>query len=87
MGKVIKYEHHNIEVAVDGELKGKHREHCLCFKCQRFNPDVPDQNCRIAEMLFRFCRLNGMTTPVYECPEFIESNEAFKPYHNYLLNR
>lgn len=87
MGKIIKYQHYGVEVFVDEDLKGKHREHCLCFRCQRFNPDEPDQNCKIAELNYRNCRLNGLVLPVYECPEFVESTEAFKPYKNYLLNR
>jgi len=80
-----RYEHHGVTVWVYSDLRGKHRRHCLCFDCQSFYPDVPDMNCKIAEALFRFDRLNGLVTPVYECPEFIKSE--FPEYHNWLKNR
>lgn len=64
------YEHHDKSVAVRTELKGKHRDHCLCFyPCHRFHPGEPT-NCAIAQSLFELCKKYGTTTPVYECPEF-----------------
>ena len=30
---IERYDHHGKSVAVRTELKGKHREHCLCFVC------------------------------------------------------
>jgi hypothetical protein len=35
---IEKYVHHEAEVSVDSELKGKHRQHCLCFQCDHFKP-------------------------------------------------
>ena len=69
MAQIEWYEHHGRIVAVDAGLRGKHREHCLCFRCGRFKPDTPG-NCDRAEQNYRACRLNGMTMPVYECPVF-----------------
>ena len=69
MGRITHYEHHGKLVAVDLRRKGKHREHCLCFRCSKFKPDTTE-NCDIAEQLFRGCKLNGTVTPVYECPEW-----------------
>ena len=60
------YVHHGVIVAVDKSLKGKHREHCLCFQCAKFAPNTPE-NCDYAEQNFRACKINGMTMPVYEC--------------------
>lgn len=66
----VRYNHHGEEVWVREDLKGKHKEHCLCYNCRRFKIDEPD-NCKIAEMLYRFCILTGCTTPMWECPKFI----------------
>lgn len=71
MGKIVKYSHHNRTVAVDEKLKGKHREHCLCFRCDLFAPNQ-QCNCAIAQQNFTLCQTFGMTTPVYECPYFVE---------------
>ena len=62
-----RYIHYGWNVWVDPELKGKHREHCLCYKCGRFAP-ATDNHCPIANENFKFCQKYGMTTPVYECP-------------------
>ena len=31
-----RYVHHGTKVAVQTELKGKHRDHCLCYLCGSF---------------------------------------------------
>jgi len=66
----VKYDHHGWQVYVDSELKGYHREHCLCYKCSKFKPEDREGNCKIANMLYSLCVLAGITTPVWECPEF-----------------
>jgi hypothetical protein len=71
MDKIFQqYEHHGRMVFVQAELKDKHREHCLCYNCNAFIPQVPDLNCPIANVLFNFCILEGIVTPVWECPKF-----------------
>ena len=87
MGEIVWYTHHGCNVAVDEELRGKHRDHCLCYRCAKFMPDDKDQNCKLANLNFANCQLNGMVLPVYECPQFIESQETFDTYRSYLLNR
>lgn len=72
---IERYKHHDREVAVQSDLKGKHREHCLCFNYKNFDPDNREENCPIANMLYCFCVLTGLTTPVYECPEFVLEEE------------
>ena len=72
MSKFIQYKHHDTLVWVNEELKGKHREHCLCFSCIKFNPGIPEENCSIANLNYAVCLNNNMVLPVYECPEFIE---------------
>lgn len=72
MGKIVGYLHHGRYVFVDEGLKGKHREHCLCWRCKKFIPDNQELNCRLAELNFANCRLNDMVLPVYECPRFDE---------------
>lgn len=71
MADIIWYEHHGEKVAVDEGLKGRHKEHCLCFRCTSFKPNTPE-NCDYAEQNFRACVINGMTMPVFECPYFVE---------------
>lgn len=69
------YEHHGEQVWVDSELKGQHRNHCLCFKCDNFKPSTPD-NCPIAQATFENCVKFNTVTPMYECPKFIQIKPA-----------
>lgn len=62
------------EVWVRADLKGTHREHCLCWACAKLKPCEPD-NCPKAQELYEYCVKHGMTTPVFECPDFEESPE------------
>jgi len=65
---IIKYEHHGWKVSVRDDLKGKHREHCLCFQCKLFKPGTPE-NCEKAQATFEHCVKYGTTTPMWECPK------------------
>ena len=47
-----KYVHFKNEVWVRSELKGKHREHCLCHSCVHFTPEDRGSNCVIANSLY-----------------------------------
>lgn len=76
MGKIIWYEHHGQTVAVDEDLKGKHRNHCLCFRCRLFRPNRP-KNCVIARRNYELCQQWNLVTPVYECPGFDEGEPDF----------
>ena len=69
--KIVRYEHHENEVAVRKNLKGKHRQYCLCFTCGNFNMKDPEKKCKIADELYQFCVKHGLTTPVWECPYYI----------------
>jgi len=63
------YLHHDGYVVVQKHLKGKHREHCLCWQgCNKFKPGK--DNCRKSNLLFAFCQAFNMTTPVWECPDY-----------------
>lgn len=64
------YNHHGKEVWVKSDLKGKHREHCLCWTCNHFEPDIRVKNCKIAEVLFGVCIEYNIVTPVWECPGY-----------------
>ena len=67
---VVTYNHHGAEVKVCEDLKGKHREYCLCFsECKKFKPNQED-NCKIAQALFKNCVDLYVVTPVWECPEY-----------------
>jgi len=67
-----KYEHWGVIVFVRKKLKGKHEEHCLCWECGNFYPDIPEKNCPIAKMLYVICVKYNVVTPVWECPVFRE---------------
>jgi len=70
---VVVYAHHGVDVSVMAHLIGKHREHCLCFSCAKFNPGKPETNCSIANLLYAVCLAHNVVTPVWECPEFAEA--------------
>lgn len=70
--KFEKYEHHGVDVWTRKYLKGQHKRHCLCYDCKKFKPENREENCSIANILYRLCELTGITSPVYECPEFEE---------------
>jgi len=66
------YEHYGNSVWVKEDLKGQHRDYCLCHSCKKFNPEVRWKNCVIANEVFALdCRFK-LVTPVWECPEFEE---------------
>lgn len=70
--KFEQYEHHGTLTWVRQDLKGKHAEHCLCWSCARFHPESRDDNCPIANVLYRLDIVLNITTPVWECPLFEE---------------
>lgn len=70
MGKIVWYKHYGQTVAVDGELKGKHKEHCLCYRCKKLVIGDRRKNCNLAEDNFANCQLHNVVLPVWECPKF-----------------
>ena len=72
MSGYVEYEHHGAEVTVKEELKGKHREHCLCYDCEKFTPEDRARNCPIANAVYRNCVEFDIVTPVWECKYFKE---------------
>ena len=72
MSKIVRYTHHGTVVNVQEHLIGKHRDHCLCWKhCKRFKPNT-GENCAIAQKLYEFDVEQNLTTPVWECPAYVE---------------
>jgi hypothetical protein len=69
MPHVSRYNHHGVDVSVIDEVKGQHRDHCLCFTCDAFNPGT-EQNCPIANAVYANCVAFSLVTPVYECPKY-----------------
>ena len=57
-------------VWVRSDLRGRHREHCLCHSCKKLDVTDRKKNCPRANELFAYCVKWDMTTPVWECPEF-----------------
>jgi len=81
--KVVEYVHHGWNVKVRKDLKGRHRDHCLCHRCKHFVPNVPGEdnpdNCEIAQRVYELCVDHGLVLPVWECPEFHESANGDLP--------
>jgi len=73
----VSYDHfgNGVKEWVREDLKGRHREHCMCFDCGKFNMEDREKNCPIANVLYNLCVLHNMCTPVWECPEFVEKVE------------
>lgn len=73
---IEQYEHHGKTVWVRSDLKGHHRQYCLCHSCTKLYPcgdfTNPDDNCPIARKLFDICVRHHVVTPVFECPEYEE---------------
>lgn len=65
-----KYDHHGNEVWVKSDLKGKHREHCLCHSCKKLDISDRKKNCSIANALYKNCVKFKLVIPVWECPNF-----------------
>ena len=68
--KVVWYEHHGKMVAVRSLYRGHHKQHCLCYLCSKFHPCMSD-NCPVAQRVYELDVEFGITTPVWECPEFV----------------
>lgn len=71
MNEIIRFLHHGTPVFGYEHLMGKHRDHCLCFQCEKFVFDR-EKNCRIANLLYAVDLQCGITTPVFYCAEFIK---------------
>jgi hypothetical protein len=70
MPEIIFYEHRSKQVAVRKDLRGQHRDYCLCYQCEKFYPQYREGNCGIANELYLLNCKCGITTPVWECQEF-----------------
>ena len=70
------YAHHGVQVAVRKDLKGQHRQHCLCYLCEHFIPESRADNCPTANLLYAVCIREGITTPVWECLRFTPKGGA-----------
>ena len=68
--RFMRYEHHGDSVWVRKDLKGQHREHCLCYDCGAYKPLDPRANCPIAEDVYELDGRHNLVTPVWECPRF-----------------
>lgn len=74
MSAFEKYIHHHEEkpVWVRKILKGRHREHCLCHSCKKFHPEDREENCDLANKVFKLCVEEELVLPVWECSKFDE---------------
>lgn len=65
------YVHHGYIVFVRKDLKGRHREFCMCYDCDKFYPEDRNKNCKVANLVFELCRANDLVLPVWECSRFV----------------
>ncbi|MCK5600544.1 hypothetical protein KAR91_01675 [Candidatus Pacearchaeota archaeon] len=65
------YWHHKVLLWVRADLKGRHRDHCLCFDCKLFHPGSK-ANCPIAQRVYENCVDCNIVTPMWECPQFTQ---------------
>jgi hypothetical protein len=72
------YKHHDVNVWVRSDLKGKHREYCMCFSCKCFNPEDRSANCKIANAVYGNCVGFNIVTPVWECQHFTSKNKKME---------
>ena len=69
--KYEQYRHHGKGMVwVNSELKGRHKDYCLCYSCTKFIPQDRNANCVIADLLYATDCAMGIVTPVFECPNF-----------------
>lgn len=62
--------HHGHLVWTKTAYEGINGRACLCYGCALFKPNERENNCSIAEEVYKRCVLHGLTTPVTECPKF-----------------
>ena len=74
--RIITYDHSGTVVKVMEHLRGKHREHSLCWQmCKHFQPgDRSEANCPVARSLAEIEKQFGVVTPVWECPKYEPGN-------------
>jgi hypothetical protein len=72
--RLVRYQHHGASMVVRADLRGRHREHCLCYGCGKFDP-TGKNNCPIAQAVFDNCVKHTIVSPVWECKEF-QRNDA-----------
>lgn len=64
------YDHNGRQVWVRTNLLGRHKDHCLCFRCKKLNLVDKDKSCPVASILYAFNVAHNIVTPVWECPNF-----------------
>ncbi len=71
---IVNFFFHGESVFANEEMVGRHRDFCLCWKCQHFTPENRAGNCKIANALYALNLLSEITTPVFYCKEFLGKN-------------
>jgi len=64
------YKHHGTDVWVRKDLKGKHRDYCLCYQCKKLYIEDRERNCPISNQIFGLCVREDLVLPVWECRKF-----------------
>lgn len=69
--KIVRCIHNGRWVHAREDLVGRHDEHSLCLRCDKFVPGS-DDNCKIANILNAVRVQFALAAPVYECAAFEE---------------
>jgi len=75
MADFERYVHRGFHVAVRTDLRGQHRDYCLCESCTKMKPGTPD-HCPLARAVEQNCQQFGLVTPVWQCPDFEEHSSG-----------
>jgi len=72
---ILSYVHHGKTMYVRQDLKGHHKDYCLCYSCEKMTPGKPD-HCLVAQGLYDYDCKHGVTTPVFECSLFVATKQS-----------
>lgn len=64
------YERNGKKAWVRSDLKGRHKEFCMCWDCKKFTPDTEDKGCPIIKQVLDTAAHHNIVLPVWECGVF-----------------
>lgn len=69
--QIKRFKWHGRYVTGIKRLVGKNVEYCLCYHCDEFHPGS-EENCEIAQKVYRMCLKHGLSLNVAICDKFEE---------------
>ena len=62
----------DVRTWVRKDLKGRQKEHCMCWNCRKFMPETDHKGCSIIREVLKLASINNIVLPVWECAVFDE---------------